>query len=283
MFPESYQKWMCLHTDSNGEYRCIDAEGRQSSFSALPAYNSLTQTHYRVLGLPENYKLITDLFQRLCKKEEESCLHVGSFRVCGSLNDSTDEVLRSISKLDVHKRLCNTWHAVTSKTFNTYLLLWLYEEQSFSKVVQEIFQQHSLAKHFEFAGIPPHYAIQLMSMIVDPRWYLSVKAPMRMQPFESYFGINSKNFKSVPDKGLDSHISMALARKKFLLDTVKVTKSGSFVRSAKTQRQSCKILIGYIVRNWLNLLGFEDCFVPEKFFANFSYLCKEYRHRFGKS
>ena len=271
---------ICLHTGSGGDYWCTDEAGRQVVFDKLDSQEALKSANYRVLGSPENYRLITELYSRLSQQEVDARLCVGSVRLCRSRNSTVRDVLNCISMPTVHDSLCNQWHVVTSRSFNNYLLLRAYEEEGFSDLVTTVFRHHCLSKHFEFAGVPSHYAIQLISMIVDPRWFLSVKRPMRMQPFEAYFGLDPGYFREAVKDKSDKRPSSKLIRTLFLSNVVKAADRDSFVHDAKDHRQQCKVLLSYIVRNWLDSLGFEGYFVPQKFFFGFGHLCKEYQHRF---
>lgn len=280
---------ICLHTEDNGDYWYIDTRGRYAVFDKLDTTVTLRPGVYRVLGCPENYRLITELHSRLSRQEAEAQVYVGAAKICNKRKTTVKEALSCISVLKVHDSLSHQWHAVTSKSFNNYLLLRAYEEEGFSDLVKAVFKHHCLCEHFEFLGVPMHYAIQLMSMIVDPRWFISVNRPMRMQPFETYFGLAPADFGKAWDAKLAKSFTVKSVRTAFLMHTLREATDDCFIRKMVVsagvkgvERQGCKLLVGYVVRNWLEELGLKGYFDPDKFFGQ-SGLQAEYCHRFGNT
>lgn len=286
---------ICLHTRGKGDYWYIDSSGSFSPFDKLYTEVSLEPGDYRVIGCPSNYRLITELYSRLSQQEVEAKVYVGSVRVGNKRKATPAEALNCLAVLRVHDALPNRWHAVTSQSFNNYLLLRANTEEGFSNLVEAVFKHHCMAKHFEFAGIPKIYAIKLVSMIVDPRWLLSASRPLRMQPFEAYFGLTPAYFEKAWKAGFQEVPTAKSIRTAFLISTGSALDAGSFIRESWTPaesdkypqnmqdtRHACKRLLGYLVRNWLKELGLEGYFDPGVFFVHGSF-GREYQQRFGNN
>jgi len=276
----------CLHTDEDGIYWYINSKGSCEVFDKFQAVHSFRNGVYRVLGCPSNYRLITELYSRLSRQDADACVYVGSSAVCDKRRSTVEEALSCISALRVHDNLSHQWHALNSTSFNNYLLLRAYEEEGFSDLVSTVFNHHCLYRHFEFAGVPLHFAIQLISLIVDPRWFIHTNRPFRMQPLESYFGLTPTAFSKAWNARLGSKFSAATARAVFLLSAVQELDKHSFVSGEKKDgsperqaRHSCKILLSYVARNWLEALGLDGYFDHKKFFRRLSHQ-HEYQGRF---
>lgn len=284
---------ICLHTGGKGDYWHVDSSGSFAPFDKLYTEASLEPGDYRVIGCPSNYRLITELYSRLSQQEVKAWVRVGSDRVGTNHKATLEEALNCLTVLRVHDALPNRWHTVTSQSFNNYLLLRANNEEGFSDLVETVFKHHCMAKHFEFAGIPKSYAIRLVSLIVDPRWFLSVSRPLRMQPFEAYFGLTPAYFEKAWEAGFHKVPTAKSVRTSFLINTVSVLDEESFIRESgapaesdkyprnmQGMRYACKRLLGYLVRNWLKELGLEGYFDPDVFFVHGSF-GREYQHRFG--
>lgn len=280
----------CLHTDDSGVCWYINTEGGLQTYDKLQSAVGLRSGVYRVLGCPTNYRLITELYSRLSRQEADAKVYVASPRVGKGKKATAAEALSCISVLHVHDSLSQHWHAVTSTSFNNYLLLSSFKEEGFTDLVTTVYGHHCLSKHFEFIGVPFMFAMQLIYLIVDPRWFLSTTRPARMQSVEAYFGLTPAAFRKSWDAGVSKKYSKASVRSAFLLDAVSHIDSDSFIHTrtagikdeTERVRQACKLMLGYIVRNWLEELGLPGYFDADKFFINQVYR-QEYQYKFRKT
>ena len=158
----------------------------------LPA--KLPTANYRVLGVPDNYDLITSVYPCLQQQDSDSTLLVGSPSICKNYQDlSAEDVLICMTSLNVHDNLSHRWHFMSGKVFNTYLLLKFFREEHSSDVVSLIFNQHCLRKYFEFLGADSSLtAVEVISEVVDPRWFINLEKLFKLSKIESYFGLKSK-------------------------------------------------------------------------------------------
>jgi len=286
----SFQNSNCLHTDDEGTYWYINKRGKLDEFEGFKSNQALEGGPYRIIGCPDNYRLITELYSKLSQQQEEAYVTVGSPLVCKGRN-CTKTTLNCISVLDVHDNLSCRWHRVNRFSFNTYLLLRAWREGAFGDLTAKVYGSHCLSPHFDFIGLNRTNALQLISQIVDPRWFINSNRPMRMQSLETYFGLTPRLFNKAWKAGLKIKPNGTTVRAAFLMNAAGSLKDKSCLRQAWVRRPTkgdaetitrhgCKRLLNYVFRNWLEELGLKGYFDPEKFFNTHS--CRvDYYHRFG--
>lgn len=281
----SFHHSNCLHTDEEGTYWYIDKQGTLDEFAGFKSAKSFEGGPYRVIGCPANYRLITELYSRLSQQDNGASLYAGSPLVCKE-RSCAKSALNCISVLDVHSNLSSQWHKVTNKSFNTFLLLRSWQEEVFSDLTKTVYSHHCLKPHFEFLGIPMSYALQLISQIVEPRWFINPNRPMRTQALEAYFGLTPKAFEHAWQAGLGIRPKAATVRAAFLLTIVDTLGPDSCLdfhedEDPKTRaRKMCKRLLNYVFRNWLEEAGLKGYFDPQQFFNKYE-CCVDYYYRFG--
>jgi len=161
-----------------------------------------------------------------------------------------------------------------SKTFSTLLMLRYYREEGINDLVSNVFNSHCSKAYFDFMGLTSsRLAVQLIAEIVDPRWFLNPRRPYSLSRFESYFGLKPAQFQRVCGPGLllvdDNH-----RRSLLLLDIIRKLPASSFVltetkhiRSENVKRVTmCRLVLGFVVRNWLTELQLAGYFDSGKFF-----------------
>ncbi len=281
---------VCLHADSNKGIWTVQ-QGEPPTFlgEVLPA--KLLAANYRVLGVPDNYDLITSVFPCLQQTDAEGTLLVGSPAICKHYQDlSTEDVLICMTSLNVHDNLVHRWHGVSGKVFNTYLLLRFFKEEHFSDVVSLIFNQHCLRKYFEFMDADSSLtAVEVISEIVDPRWFINLEKPFKLSKIESYFGLKSNRLlKALKDDKLFPKNPDRIKRPLVLLNFVNSLADSSFLKDEAKDIGNedakllfmCKKALQFIVRNWLVELGMPGYFDPHKFFNNPKQI-QDYKNKFG--
>tara|TARA_R110000751_G_scaffold1985_5_gene7607 strand:- start:22937 stop:23809 length:873 start_codon:yes stop_codon:yes gene_type:complete len=284
--PVYFKQSNCLHTDEKGTYWHIDKQGRHSKFLGLESTKALDSGPYRVIGCPDNYRLITELHLRFNRQDNEAAVYVGSPLV-GKGRSCTRDTLNCISVLDVQDNLSCRWHKLSGQGFTTFLLLQAWKESVLGDLVKTVYKTHCLSSHFDFIGVSRANALQLISQIVDPRWFINSNRPMRMQSLEAYFGLTPRLFNKAWKAGLEIKPNDTTVRAAFLMNVVGSLKDESCLRQASKRldaenitRHSCKRLLNYVFRNWLEAAGLKGYFDPEKFFKTYDSRV-DYYHRFG--
>ena len=282
----SFQNSNCLHTDDEGTYWYIDKRGKLDEFEGFKSNQALEGGPYRIIGCPDNYRLITELYSKINQQKDEAYVTVGSPLVCKGHN-CTKTTLNCISVLDVHDNLSCRWHRVNRFSFNTYLLLRAWREGAFGDLTTKVYESHCLSSHFDFIGLSQTNALQLISQIVDPRWFINSNRPMRVQSLETYFGLTPRLFNKAWKAGLEIKPNSTTVRAAFLMNAIGSLKDDSCLRQASKRldaenitRHSCKRLLNYVFRNWLEAAGLKGYFDPEKFFKTYDSRVGYY-HRFG--
>jgi hypothetical protein len=282
------QELTCLHAAQDGEIWSVEPGGNPRPFLYLNNPMRLRSGTYRVVGCPANFKLITELYSTLNKREDESIVLVGSPTICQGQNQGVEQILACISTLNVHDNLKNCWHAVGSRTFNTLLLQYFHAE-GINDLVGNIYGHHCLKRYFSFMGLNSlKLAAQLISEIVDPRWYFNPRRPYRLSRLESYFGLKPAQFRRV--RGEDAsrlHANANQQRTLLLLDIVKSLPEDGFVVTEAAGIQDevvriafmCRQVLGFIARGWLTELGLPGYLDPVKFFKQTGNVA-DYRRQF---
>ena len=284
------QPTVCLHADSNKGIWTVQ-QGEPPTFlgEVLPA--KLPTANYRVLGVPDNYDLITSVHPCLQQQDSDSTLLVGSPSICKNYQDlSAEDVLICMTSLNVHDNLSHRWHFMSGKVFNTYLLLKFFREEHFSDLVSLIFNQHCLRKYFEFLGADSSLtAVEVISEIVDPRWFINLEKPFKLSKIESYFGLKSNRLiQALKDDRLVPKNPDKVKRPLVLLNFVNSLADSSFLKADAKDFGSqearlvfmCRKALHFIVRNWLVELGVPGYFNPNKFFSSPKQI-QDYKNKFG--
>jgi len=266
----------CLHMDSEGIIWGMTPQGITKPVKLRDLEELSRAGDYRVVGLPSNYRLITELHLMLLKLTAKAQIWVGSPEVCPGKNCQPAPLLSCLSVLGVHDNLHHRWHPLSSETYNNFLLLRALHDEGFSDLTAAIYNSHCLKPFCQFVGLAdPQLAANVISNIGDPRWYLNPKRPYRTAKLESYFGLASTQLagkKSV----------LRQKRLVTLMAAFNSLKRGSWLRSELTagtktnKHQGCKLLLRFLARNWLTQLTPLDHFDPDRFFqqqeAKLSYL-----------
>lgn len=230
---------------------------------------------YRVMAVPENYRLITEVHSSLVGKTLKSQLLIGSPLLCRQRKWTAEQVLNCLSVLSVHDCLSNTWHSMDSNLYNNYLLLRAYAEEGVSDLVKNIYKHHCLKPVFDFMGLKGiEKAITLISLIVDPRWYINPDRPYRFSGFERHFGLLPRQFEQawkglLPVDSTDrfyrtyclTGIVMEMDRHNFVLQDLETGPDGP-----NMMLKACRRVLAFVVRNWLTSLTRLPYFDPNVFF-----------------
>jgi len=258
----------CLHMDLEGTVWGLIPQGVASPVLSKDLEALFNSKSYRIVGLPVNYNLITQLYSLLIRRKTKAQLWVGSPKVCSAQNFEPLTILSCLSVLESHNNKHNCWHVLNTEMYNNFLLMSTLRSEGFSDLTAQIYNVHCLRPFFRFLGVNDINApIELISHIGDPRWYINSNRPYRLSSIESYFGLSPKRQISSRDT-LCQHRFKALVAVFELLPNDSILWGELMLHSKSKMKplQGYKLLLGFLVRNWLTLLTSLEYFDPDKFF-----------------
>jgi hypothetical protein len=272
----SKQEVVCLHTDRYGDIWSLQTGSAPEKFTHLASPHRLRTGNYRVIGVPRNFWLITELYSTLSRTQGNSRLYVGNKNLCKSRKANVEDALSCMSVLDVHDNLFNCWHAMDNITYNHYLMLFLSTPSRIDAVAANLYQNHCMRKYFDFLGLnSASTAIRFLDIVQEPRWYLSATRPYRLNKIETLFGLKGRRTKKTKDNfRFIGTIQDKLSSDSFLWNEKK------YFKEVNTVERAGRCIVNFLIRNWLKELGCEGYFNPKLFFSNDSDL-EDYQRQFG--
>ena len=278
----------CIHIDHDGTTWVITPEGIPTQVVGKYRPSKLLSTVYRVIGIPQNYKIIISLYLALISKEIKGKLLVGAPSICHRYHNSSLQLLNCVSLLNAHDNLPHTWHNVDSASYRNFLLLQVKQEQIYDSSpklqdrVQHWYSQHVTYPFWQFLKIEQHsdLLIDILASIVDPRWYFNVSHPNRLTRLDNHFGLmpfaNFSKFWNLRIRKKTAELDAKQDRTRLLVEAVKALPADSpllldlscDITDKKEVHKACKRLLHFIVRNWLAGTMEHADFDPRVFFSN---------------
>ncbi len=264
---------VCLHTDDAGCVWSLSPRGAFIKPRVLVNENSKPAT-YRVIGCKLNYGLIESLFTALAWHSKQSRLFVGSPLISSKL-PTCDDVLRRLAVLGVHDNLPNLWHGVDNRSFHNYRTLNYFTQDRLSEWSTRLYREHCTAPFFAFLGLKREdLALQLIADIGDPRWFVDSNQPYSLSRLESFFGLRPDAFgKTWNGKGVtveDEVVARSLNLMSIVADLSKDSLVFSELQLVTDNCQhalaACRLVLGFIARNWLAAVANPSHFEPKLFF-----------------
>jgi hypothetical protein len=259
---------LCLHMDPAGVIWRMTPQGVARPVIGQELEPMLRSDTYRIVGLPDNYRLITELYSLLVGRKSRAKIWIGSPEVCQDRDCAPEVLLTCLSVMEVHDNLHGRWHVLSPETYNHFLLLRALHDEGFSDLTLQIYNSHCVKPFCQFLGLhEPPRVIALLAQIGDPRWYLNPRRPYRLARLESYFGLVPAQFKDARD-------SPRKRRTRVLLELIESLPQTSclftelIARPNASEFKICRLLLGFLVRNWLTRLTPEDHFDPQLFFRH---------------
>lgn len=265
----------CLHTDLKGKVWQV-SPGKGITEFVFPS-NRLEPGVYRVLGLPQNYKLIAEL--SYVARSPTISLLVGSPLVYSSHFEKEDveKFLTHMRSLSVDESLSNCWHRINRTSFMTFVLLSQLKQENFGVKTQIAYACHPMKPYFDFLGCQTELMpVSLIAEIVDPRWYLHPEKPHRLSRLKSHFRLHRNQF-GLDDKssfkGLQATKNMLvlLAMLKVLPSTNALALENEHRQHSNTsplekRRSLCCLYLNFLIRHWLLELDYPVSFDTDKYF-----------------
>ena len=254
---------ICLHADSNGDIWSLQA-GKDV---VKPKFNELPAADYWVVGFPENYAILTELYfdtvrRYKVKPDNLSHVYVGStFPWLNSIAKSK-YFLYDLAVIPSCKRQSCHWHLLDDNSINTYLLARGFYD-NIPEAVEIAWQDHCLSPIFSALGsnwsLDP--AMHFIVTLVEPRWLIPPNGSL--QRIERYFGL-----KANPSEAERN-------RFRVLHDALKVVPTNNFLYvEAKARKVNNKIFelarlfLHFVVRHWLSFQTKLEFFDEDVFFKS---------------
>ena len=284
-----------LHTDVSGSvwYAAgmnppINSNQRLDTFLLSPVINGLGVA-VRLLGLPQNAELICALYLRR-HKNEIRLIEVAGPNAMHAREDLYDPniVLQRMRAVDIASA-AGGWHELSMHDYPTYAMLgrMTRTHYAFDDTAQSYLRLHPA--YFALKFIPTlseENAAFLLSVVVDPRWYVDRRAPDRAAKLELYLGLTPQSQKRVSTPkiilthGRDVRCASVLrAWKTQSVENVDIKDPANFLYriynavggGIKGDLRASQAFIRYMRYNWLagleNRVGAKDgLFAPELFF-----------------
>ncbi len=199
-----------LHVDDNGYVwyvSCIDTPQNSGKLVDTFMYSSpllRMSSNVRVLGLPQNAELITNLYLRKRQRELGSILIAGP-NVCESGLELRDPYIVLMRMREAFlTSACGGWHQMTDADYATYALVAKTRQSTtwFDTPARAFYNAHPAYTALQFIpNISNNDAASLLSLIVDPRWYVDRRIPEKASKLELYLGLTPRIQRRVSDGG----------------------------------------------------------------------------------
>jgi hypothetical protein len=260
------------------------------TFLLSPVIGRLS-TNIRVIGVPQNSELIASLYLRKARRELASICLAGP-NICGSMLELDDPVTALMRMRDVYFAASRGgWHEMTELEYSIYALLARQRRLPtwFDKTAQSFYEAHPLFKVINFVKDISHkHAIELITTIIDPRWYVDQRRPDNPTKLALYLGLTPKTQNRVSDttklikRGREFRCATVLncwknqdpetvdysAPENFLWRIWKQAGGGS-----KGDLRASQAFVRYLRANWLDIIsqrraGCDNFFAPRHFFKS---------------
>lgn len=198
-----------LHTDQRGQVWYSSGIGTAQNSGQIIDTFLLSKVvtgmglRIRVLGIPQNAELIIALYLRRNKSEIAS-IEVAGPNICEAPDELHDPEtvlyrMRSTSLASA----CGGWHLVTDADYLTYALIGRLRRTGgvFDAVTATYFQAHPVYRALSYIPtLSAENTVEVLKMIVDPRWYVDRRAPERQGKLELYMGLTPAVQRRVSDQ-----------------------------------------------------------------------------------
>jgi hypothetical protein len=188
------------------------------TFLLSPVIGRLS-TAVRILGVAQNAELISSLYLRKTRREIAS-VSVAGPNICESALELNDPVTALTRMREVYWAASRGgWHELSAPEYYIYALLArkLRHADWFDNATNMFYQSHPLYKVLNFIeGINHEHAVNLITTIIDPRWYVDRRRPDNPAKLNLYLGLTPKsqnrisNVKQLISKGRDFRCALVL-------------------------------------------------------------------------
>jgi hypothetical protein len=169
----------------------VNSEQLTDSFLQSPVLSGLGLV-IRVLGIKQNAELISALYLRRHKNEVRA-VEIAGPNILHAYEELKDPriVLQRMRSVDISSA-AGGWHALSTHDYPTYAMLsrTVRANLDFDDTAKAYFQIHPAYRALTFiTTLNQEVAAQLLTTIIDPRWYVDRRAPDRAAKLELYLGL----------------------------------------------------------------------------------------------
>lgn len=260
------------------------------TFLLSPVIGRLS-TAVRVLGVAQNAELISSLYLRKSRRELAS-VSVAGPNICESLLELKDPETTLTRMREVYWAASRGgWHELTDIEYGIYALLARKQRLTdwFDKTTKVFYQAHPLYKILNFVeNINHQHAAELITTIIDPRWYVDRRRPDNPAKLNLYLGLTPRsqnriaNVNQLITKGRDFRCASVLnCWKTREFAEVDLEAPGNFLwriwnkagGGVKGDLRASQAFIHYLRSNWLEIitqrkLGADVFFLQNGFFKS---------------
>jgi hypothetical protein len=198
-----------LHTAANGDIwyargiaPATNSEQTLHSFLLSPPANGMGLI-FRLLGVVENAELITALYLRKNKGEARAIQVAGPHHLRST--ERADPAATLFKLRTIHAApACGGWHSLSFYDYATYALLARMERNKsmLDEAANNYLKIHPIYAAASFIPtLNPLATAQLLTTIVDPRWFVDVRAPDNPSKLQLYLGLMPAIQRRVSDTG----------------------------------------------------------------------------------
>lgn len=150
--------------------------------------------HFRVIGAQFNAPLIVELYRRYCSPRLSGRLEVASPNMCESeleLRDPEISLYR-MRQWNVSPSL-GGWHQVNELDYPTYAMAaqLIRDDGRVGAHLKLLLNSHPMFADLTFLPtLDTAAVIQLLSTILDPRWFVDMRNPYRLSRLKTYLGLS---------------------------------------------------------------------------------------------
>ncbi len=260
-------KPVCLHTNLEHIYK----------------HSKLSGNYFRFAGLPNNFPLIAALYERKVKRNN------GRVEIC------SPQVFRSHSESSVpssllvlqHEASVNCyggWRELRNLEYSTIqlaLATGIHAKELNIPRIENLLRAHPIWP--ELAFIPNLNFVpcaHMLSIILDPRWYVDPLHPSRGSKLRNYLGLSPRSIKKLDDNSqkldiydwrcriVTSSLTWTSDSDCFIYNTFNKLKKHDVL---KAMLRASQLFVEYVRLVWLSVLGSgahqkESLFIPKYFF-----------------
>ncbi len=262
--------------------------GTLADFITTPLF--LKAKYIRVIGSTSNSKFIVQQYSRKVDRG------ISSIEVCSPMVCSTDaersdpEIALLAMRSWKWPRSLGGWHEVREADYTSFLLA--HEVIKNNNVVNDEVRR-ALKMHVAWKALSfiPHldydYCANLLSILIDPRWYIDFNEPNSGAKIKAYLGLSPKTQEHV--SGENSIVGIHSDRCRFVMDTWKtsinppknINAIGNFLwrawlshdKTSVADLRTSQLFISFLRHTWTAALYEEkhyreSLFIPEYFFKH---------------
>lgn len=152
--------------------------------------------HLRVIGAQFNAPLIVDLYQRYCSPRLSGRLEVASPNLCENVAElQNPQIALYRMRQWLAPPSLGGWHRVDELDYPTYAMAAQFQRDRgrVGEHLRLLWQSHPLYHDLTFLPTINHDAvIDVVTMVMDPRWFIDTRNPYRLSRLKTYLGLSPR-------------------------------------------------------------------------------------------